>query len=71
MFAFHVDINECMEGNDSCIQNCTNTDGSYMCNCSSGYRLNNDGYSCNGIAPVLSLVNYYSCILLFNLQRCQ
>ena len=42
-----------MEGTDNCAQNCTNTDGSYMCNCSSGYRLHSDGYTCNGMDPIL------------------
>ena len=53
-----LDINECTEGTDSCVQNCTNIDGSYMCNCTTGYRLSNDGFSCNGTASVYILVTY-------------
>ncbi len=51
-----LDINECTEGTDSCVQNCTNIEGSYLCNCSSGYRLGSDGYSCIGMAAAVYLV---------------
>ena len=42
------DVNECREGMDSCEQQCSNTIGSFMCNCSAGYRLDLDGHTCNG-----------------------
>ena len=42
------DINECMEEVDNCVQNCANIVGSFVCNCSSGFLLDDDGYSCNG-----------------------
>ena len=44
-----IDANECLVGSDSCAQTCHNTAGSYTCSCNSGYRLNLDGHSCNGI----------------------
>ena len=43
-----VDIDECAEGTDNCIQHCINTAGSYTCNCNTGYRLASDGRSCDG-----------------------
>ena len=43
-----LDINECTVGTASCTQICQNTVGSYTCNCRSGYRLDGNGYTCNG-----------------------
>ena len=43
-----LDINECTAGTASCTQICRNTVGSYTCNCRSGYRLDGNGYTCNG-----------------------
>ena len=42
----HADINECETGTDSCdvSAECTNTDGSYTCSCTSGYS--GDGFTC-------------------------
>ena len=34
-----LDINECDTNNGDCHQNCTNTDGSYYCECNDGYYL--------------------------------
>ena len=44
-----IDINECMEGTDTCQRLCLNTIGSYSCDCITGYRLATDGYSCIGM----------------------
>ena len=43
-----VDIDECASGNHSCHTNanCTNTDGSFICTCNSGYTGN--GTNCLG-----------------------
>ena len=51
-FALHtfLDIDECAEGTDRCAQNCHNNVGSYYCSCNSGYRLNINGYNCDGMA---------------------
>jgi hypothetical protein len=49
---FHSDINECNENTDACDHLCSNTVGSYTCNCRTGYRLASNGLTCNGIAPV-------------------
>jgi fibulin 1/2 len=48
LFVSESDIIECEEQTDRCAQNCTNSAGSYTCSCDSGYRLQSDGYSCNG-----------------------
>ncbi len=42
------DVDECALGTDQCAQDCTNTVGSYTCNCRTGYRLNPDGRRCDG-----------------------
>ncbi len=43
-----VDINECNTNNGGCSQVCTNTDGSLMCSCNSGFMLADDLTTCNG-----------------------
>lgn len=42
------DINECVETPSVCEQNCTNTVGSFVCGCNTGFELQSDGSSCNG-----------------------
>ena len=44
-----TDIDEC-NGTNPCAPNgnCFNTNGSFTCNCSSGYELDIDGQSCSG-----------------------
>ena len=44
-----IDIDECAEGTDRCAQNCHNNIGSYTCSCNAGYRLNANGYDCDGM----------------------
>lgn len=48
---FNADINECSDGN-LCSQLCNNTLGSYFCSCVSGYRLLDDGATCEGIIVI-------------------
>ena len=43
-----IDINECSVGNGGCQQACVNTNGSYYCDCQSGYSLNADNATCSG-----------------------
>ena len=43
-----LDVDECFEGSSNCTQLCVNVDGSYKCNCSSGYALNSNGKDCDG-----------------------
>jgi len=42
-----TDIDECLEYND-CHQMCLNTDGSYQCNCNTGFVLTVDNRTCEG-----------------------
>ena len=46
---FCLDINECAAGTHDCGQVCTNTDGSFTCSCNSGYTLDSNGKTCNGV----------------------
>jgi len=48
-FFFETDINECALGTDNCASTatCTNTPGSYYCNCTAGYSGN--GVNCTGL----------------------
>ena len=36
-------------GTYNCSQICVELDGGYECNCSSGYELRDDGFTCEGI----------------------
>ena len=54
------DINECATGTDNCNVNavCTNTRGSFICHCRSGYTGN--GVACNGMIIIINvLVTYW------------
>ena len=44
-----VDIDECSMGSHDCEQVCTNTEGSFICSCSSGFDLSSNGRTCNGL----------------------
>ena len=46
--SFPTDINECEEGVSGCSQLCNNTVGSYLCSCTNGYSLLEDGRNCVG-----------------------
>ena len=43
-----LDVNECMLGSSNCTQVCTNTIGSYLCDCNTGYIVGTDNATCNG-----------------------
>lgn len=47
LFVTFIDIDECIDSD--CEQNCTNTDGSYICSCHSGYTLDSNGKNCSGM----------------------
>ena len=47
-----LDINECSLLNGNCSQVCTNTNGSYLCSCNSGYQLSSNNRSCNGMLSI-------------------
>lgn len=49
---FFSDTDECMANTSNCdasIGSCTDTIGSYACGCVAGYRLDADGFTCNGM----------------------
>ena len=45
-FYYATDIDECALGTDNCHQRCINTEGSFVCACSRGFSLMNDGINC-------------------------
>jgi hypothetical protein len=48
LFVTFLDIDECAGIND-CQQLCGNTEGSYVCSCSDGFNLSDDGRNCTGM----------------------
>ena len=62
-FNFFLDVNECLTDKaNECDSNavCTNTEGSYVCRCKSGFS--GDGDNCSGMFPPLH--NVYDAFLL-------
>ena len=41
-----TDIDECLPNNGGCSHNCTNTAGSYYCECAAGYILHPNNLDC-------------------------
>ena len=52
----YLDNNECDTNNGDCHHNCTNTDGSYYCECNEGYGLNDDNHTCRGRHAVANMM---------------
>ena len=44
-----ADVNECLENNGGCEEECINSRGSYSCACRNGYELLPDGKSCSDV----------------------
>ena len=42
------DIDECATDENRCNQKCNNTEGSYLCSCVDGFRLDTDNVTCIG-----------------------
>ena len=47
-----LDVNECELNAHLCQHDCYNTNGSYTCDCRSGYLLDGNGLHCNGTMAI-------------------
>ena len=43
-----LDVNECALGSDACNHDCVNTNGSYYCDCYTGYQPSSNQKYCIG-----------------------
>ncbi len=58
-----ADIDECLNGNAGCTQDCMNKNGSFSCSCRAGFFLKGDGRTCGDINECsLEQVCQHSCI---------
>ena len=60
----HADIDECESSEHHCEQTCINQPGSYTCNCTLGFTLLSNGYSCQGIHILIQCMHLQSDIAL-------
>lgn len=49
-----TDVDECESGRHRCAHSCINTSGSFRCGCHEGFRLSDDGKSCNKVQKTTS-----------------
>ena len=64
----YTDIDECQANTSSCMQVCTNTIGGYNCSCNSGFSLNQDMASCDGMSTNCTTVTFEivpTCVLRY------
>ena len=54
------DVDECDMGTDGCAQNCSNTNGSFVCSCGVGYVLADDDLDCLGNVSLFKQMNNFS-----------
>ncbi|MCG8621971.1 MAG: hypothetical protein MJE68_08265 [Proteobacteria bacterium] len=54
MHCNNADINECVRNTDGCDHNCVNTIGSYTCSCRTGYSLEANRRSCEGMVHFIN-----------------
>ena len=45
---YSTDIDECSIYSGTCDHTCTNTIGTYICSCDSGYIIHDNGHNCTG-----------------------
>ena len=70
MLLLHTDINECVTDTSECNQICSNTNGSYVCDCYSGYTLLSDGKTCNKDTSKLLHENVINIAQLWKVMKC-
>ncbi|KAK5580541.1 hypothetical protein RB653_000561 [Dictyostelium firmibasis] len=66
-----IDINECSIGSSGCSQGCENTNGGFYCYCSTGYKLNANGKTCDLIDPCANNNCQGSCVASGTLYECK
>lgn len=49
------DVDECLINNGGCTQKCFNLPGTVRCECNKGYNLLEDGKTCEGMIPVVTI----------------
>jgi hypothetical protein len=59
-----ADIDECAENTDLCEQDCANTIGSYNCSCGTGFIIDVNAYSCDGMQSIWASILVVSRFLL-------
>ena len=65
-----IDIDECRAGTNACDQTCYNAPGTYTCECDTGYTLNSNGFTCDGMHPyggnssVAKSCCFYCCVVV-------
>ena len=60
------DINECIEGTDTCddvTTNCVNVEGGFTCQCKLGFLMNTATRECEGIAMINSSLSSICCLV--------
>ena len=59
------DIDECSNRTHNCSQVCINTAGGFNCECNTGYQLDFDNISCNGMHKMCIYIQLYI-VCLYN-----
>jgi len=60
---FYTDVDEC-DIDGACDQNCTNTNGSFICSCDDGYTLDSDGRTCNGNLYIYIYIHLHTLLFI-------
>ena len=68
-FTLLIDINECDDDNGGCSQICSNTDGSFDCECYNGYDFTENSTTLC-IGTFKNFNNYFSCHHNLDIDEC-
>ena len=60
-------VDECASNNGGCEDICTDTDDSFVCSCSSGSTLNNNGRTCDGTLLSTDIRQLSVCLTLIHI----